>query len=93
MPSGGGSLEEVIRGAAGVGETKLFNNAAQAWNHAFFWNVDVARAPDGPAGDLAARDRRGFRRPGRRSKDAFVAEGAGHFGSGWVWLASGPNGS
>src|ERR1700744_5989070 len=47
-----GSLEDVVVKAAKDGEKKLFNNAAQAWNHTFFWN---SMTPDkaAPAGDLA----------------------------------------
>jgi Fe-Mn family superoxide dismutase len=80
-----GSLEEVILKAAKDGEKKLFNNAAQAWNHAFFW---VCMAPDGkaPAGALATLiSQYDGGLAGLRAK--FVQEGVGHFGSGWVWLA------
>jgi Fe-Mn family superoxide dismutase len=80
------TLEEVIRDSAGKGDRKLFNNAAQAWNHSFFW---MAMSPErqGPSGDLAAAIDKSFTGfAGLR--DAFVTEGAGHFGSGWVWLAA-----
>jgi Fe-Mn family superoxide dismutase len=81
------SLEEVVREAAGDPKAaKLFHNAGQAWNHAFFWTAMTPRkeAPDGDLaqaiaatfGDLAAL------------KAAFVKEGAEHFASGWVWLAA-----
>jgi Fe-Mn family superoxide dismutase len=77
------SLEAVIRKA---GPGKLFNNAAQAWNHAFFWD---SMTPDKatPAGDLAAAIDKTF---GGLAplKEAFVKEGAGHFASGWVWLVA-----
>ncbi|ALL11956.1 superoxide dismutase [Caulobacter henricii] len=76
-----GNLEAVIR-AAGLG--KVFNNAAQAWNHAFFWD---AMSPDktAPGADLAAAISQTF---GDMAglKTAFVTEGVGHFASGWVWL-------
>lgn len=80
------SLEEVVRGATGAADRKLFNNAAQAWNHAFFW---VAMSPRklAPTGALAAAIETAFGGLDKL-KDAFVAEGAGHFGSGWVWLAA-----
>jgi len=86
----GRSLEEVILDASKAGERKLFNNAAQAWNHAFFW---VAMTPkfEKPQGDLAAAIDKTF--GGLDAlKSAFVAEGAGHFGSGWVWLTANHNG-
>ncbi len=81
------SLETVVRAAAGDPKAKkLFNNAAQAWNHSFFWN---AMTPKGgkPSGDLASaldRDLGGL----AGLKTRFVEEGAAHFGSGWVWLAA-----
>jgi Fe-Mn family superoxide dismutase len=85
------SLESVILEASKSGEKKLFNNAAQAWNHSFFWEAmsprrerpagDLAGAVDGAFGDLAAL------------KKAFVTEGAGHFGSGWVWLVADKSGA
>jgi Fe-Mn family superoxide dismutase len=78
------SLEQVIIDAAKAGEKKLYNNAAQAWNHTFFWSAmtpaaerpsdALSKAIDAAFGGLDAL------------KAAFVAEGAGHFGSGWVWL-------
>ena len=81
------SLEDVVRRAAGAdADTKLFNNAAQAWNHTFFWTAMSARrqAPDGALVEAIARDFGGL----EALKAAFVAEGNAHFGSGWVWLAA-----
>lgn len=82
-----GSLEDVVRGAAGKAEgRKLFNNAAQAWNHTFFW-VCMSPQRQAPEGELAAaieRDLGGL----DKLKADFVAKGVGHFGSGWVWLAA-----
>ena len=85
-PEASASLEDVVLKARQTGEKKLFNNAAQAWNHAFFWacmspvnsapSGDLANAVEGFSGGLA----------GLRGK--FVEEGAVHFGSGWVWLAA-----
>lgn len=79
------SLESVVREAAGdPAAAKLFNNAAQAWNHGLFWGAmspgggapgdDLATAIAATFGDLAGL------------KAAFVKAGAEHFGSGWVWL-------
>ncbi|HEX3917635.1 MAG TPA: superoxide dismutase [Caulobacteraceae bacterium] len=80
------SLEAAIREARSSGNKKLFNNTAQAWNHAFFW---VAMAPGAakPAGDLAQAITGAF---GDLAglKQKFVEEGVGHFGSGWVWLVA-----
>ena len=78
------SLEEVVAAARGSNQG-LFNNAAQTWNHAFYWH---SMAADGgaPEGDLAAKIDEAF-----GSLDAFKEEfanrGVGHFASGWVWLA------
>ena len=75
-----GSLEAVVK-AAGPG--KLFNNAAQAWNHGFFWE-SMAPSPGKPSGALAeAIDAFG----GLESLGQKIVEtGVAHFGSGWVWL-------
>jgi len=81
------SLEAVIRDAAGdARKTKLLNNAAQAWNHGFFW--DAMSADKGaPEGELADAIVAAF---GDLTtlKASFVKAGAEHFGSGWVWLAA-----
>jgi Fe-Mn family superoxide dismutase len=81
------SLEEVVREAAGdAASKKLFNNAAQAWNHTFFWNAMAPKAgqPSGALSSAIARDFGGV----AALKTRFVEEGATHFGSGWVWLAA-----
>ncbi|MEP6968651.1 MAG: superoxide dismutase [Pseudomonadota bacterium] len=81
------SLEEVIIASSKAGEAKLYNNAAQAWNHAFFW---VAMTPEAkkPEGDLAAAIEASFGGM-PKLREAFVAGGAAHFGSGWLWLVAG----
>ena len=79
-------LEDVIQDASAAGERKLFNNAAQAWNHAFFWAAMTPKF-ERPQGDLSAAIDRVF--GGIEAlKKTFVTEGAGHFGSGWVWLVA-----
>lgn len=87
-----GSLEDVVRGAAGKADSrKLFNNAAQAWNHTFFW-VCMSGEREAPGAELAAaidRDLGGL----EKAKADFVAKGVAHFGSGWVWLAAKRDGS
>jgi Fe-Mn family superoxide dismutase len=79
------TLEDVVRRAA-RGDTSLFNNAAQAWNHAFFWRCmrpGGAPVPDALAAAvaLAFGDQAGLR-------SEFLAKGAAHFGSGWLWLVA-----
>ncbi len=81
-----GSLEAVIRAAAAGHEHKLFNNAAQAWNHGFFWEcMHPDHAP--PAGPLEAAIGSAFGGLDKL-KTKFVEEGAAHFASGWVWLTA-----
>ena len=80
------SLEEVIREAADSGDKTLFNNAAQAWNHAFFWEC-MSPSRQAPSGDLGQSIDTSFGSL-ETFRKMFVSEGAGHFGSGWVWLVS-----
>jgi Fe-Mn family superoxide dismutase len=86
----GRPLEDLVREAHRRGEAKLFHNAAQAWNHAFFW---TCMTPGGAkaAGDLAPAIDRAFG-SFNAFAEAFVEEGFGHFASGWVWLATGSQG-
>lgn len=78
-------LEAIIAAARGK-QPGLFNNAAQVWNHGFYWMSLSPRASD-PDAALAAAINRDF-----GSIDGVVAQlasrGAGHFASGWVWLAA-----
>jgi len=80
----GVSLTEVIRAARDKGETGLFNNAAQAWNHSFYWQC-LSPAKQKPSGKLAAIIEDCF-----ESTDDMLAkfqkEAESHFGSGWAWL-------
>lgn len=85
------TLEAIIVGASKAAEPKLFNNAAQAWNHSFFW-LSMGPAGGEPSGALAAAIDRDFGDTAAL-KAAFVTEGVGHFGSGWVWLAADANGA
>ncbi|MGZ9080051.1 MAG: superoxide dismutase, partial [Burkholderiales bacterium] len=75
-------LEEIIRAAQ---KGPIFNNAAQTWNHTFFWNClspqgggspkdELAKAIDASFGSLDA------------FKDQFSKAAIGHFASGWAWL-------
>ena len=79
-PLKAGSLEEVVRQAKG----KLFNNAAQAWNHQFYWH-SLSPKRQRPAGALLHRLEKDF---GSYEKfaDAFSQAAIGQFGSGWAWL-------
>jgi Fe-Mn family superoxide dismutase len=77
-------LEELIAHASQQGNTKLFNNAAQAWNHAFYWASMSAR-PDHSAGALQQAIAGSFGDVATLRKQ-FISKGAEQFGSGWVWL-------
>jgi len=75
------SLVEVIKSSSGG----VFNNAAQVWNHTFFWDgmkPGGGGAPSGDVADLLTRDFGGF----EKFREAFVKGGIGRFGSGYVWL-------
>ncbi|MBM4163103.1 MAG: superoxide dismutase [Lentisphaerae bacterium] len=79
-------LEEIIRQTAGKpDQAGLFNNAAQVWNHTFFWKSMKPNGGGAPTGKLAERITATF-----GSFDAFKAafsEAAlTQFGSGWAWL-------
>jgi Fe-Mn family superoxide dismutase len=80
------SLERVIREAKASGAAKLFNNAAQAWNHAFFWNAMTAQAAK-PSGELAAAIDGAFGDLAEL-KQKFVEASVAQFGSGWAWLTA-----
>ena len=65
----------------------VFNNAAQAWNHTFFWNTLAAKsggAPSGKLGEAIAASFGSF----ADFQAKFEAAGIGRFGSGWAWLVS-----
>jgi superoxide dismutase, Fe-Mn family len=82
------SLEEIIRATAGdASKAGFFNNAAQVWNHTFFWNCMKPGGGGRPAGSLAQRIDAAF---GGYDKFAeqFKAAAVGRFGSGWAWLIS-----
>lgn len=82
----GKSLEDVILQAKAQSAAKLFNNAAQAWNHAFFWAC-MTPDPAPPSGDLAAAIDAAFGSlDGLKAK--FVEAGLNQFGSGWAWLVA-----
>ena len=74
------SLEEVVRAAKG----KLFNNAAQAWNHEFYWH-SLSPKRRRPAGALLHRLEKDFGSY-EQFEDRLGAAAIGQFGSGWAWL-------
>ena len=79
-------LEAVVKATTGkVDQTAIFNNAAQVWNHTFYWNSLRPRGGGKPSGALAELIDKSF-----GDYDQFKAEFAkaatGQFGSGWAWL-------
>ena len=82
----GMELEEIIRESAKGQDTQgLFNNAAQTWNHTFFWHCMSPKGGGAPDGELARLIDETF--GGLDAfKDEFVKAAGGRFGSGWAWL-------
>jgi Fe-Mn family superoxide dismutase len=82
---GGRALSEVIRAAKEKGARGLFNNAAQLWNHNFFWQCLAPPEGQRPSGKLAALIEDDY-----GDLDTLLAklkeEAVGHFASGWAWL-------
>ena len=75
------SLVEIVKEAEGG----IFNNAAQVWNHTFYWNGLSPKGggePRGALGEMIARDFGSF----DQFKAVFTTAAATHFGSGWAWL-------
>ncbi len=81
----GGDSSKSLEGLIRTTEGGLFNQAAQVWNHTFYWNCMGPGGGGAPSGELAAAIERDF-----GSFDDFVqqfkAAAAGQFGSGWAWL-------
>ncbi|SRR5579871_4935905 len=84
----GMSLEEIVRQADGA----IFNNAAQHWNHSFYWNCMAPKAGGSPSGKLAAAIDRYFK-SFEEFKKSFTEAAVGQFGSGWAWLVQKKDGS
>ncbi|TBR60503.1 superoxide dismutase [Mastigocladus laminosus UU774] len=79
-------LEEVIQIAfKDSSKTGVFNNAAQVWNHTFFWNCLKPAGGGTPTGDLATKIEKDFG-SFDKFKDEFSNAAATQFGSGWAWL-------
>ena len=83
------SLEEIIEKApAGP----VFNNAAQIWNHTFYWNSMSPNGGGAPSGAVADAIDKAFG-SFEEFKKQFAARAAGNFGSGWTWLVKNADGS
>ncbi|MBB3182621.1 Fe-Mn family superoxide dismutase [Halomonas fontilapidosi] len=75
------SLEEIIESSSGG----LFNQAAQVWNHTFYWHCLSPQGGGEPSGALAEAINAKFG-SFDKFKETFNAQAAGNFGSGWTWL-------
>lgn len=82
------SLEDIIRRAPAGG---VFNNAAQVWNHTFYFDGMGPKVGDAPSGALAAAIDKAFGSFGA-FKEQFGKAAVGNFGSGWTWLAKAGDG-
>lgn len=84
----GKSLEEIVKTSSGP----IFNNAAQVWNHTFYWNCLAPQAGGEPTGALADAINQAF-----GSFDAFKTQfndaAVKNFGSGWTWLVKKADGA
>ena len=78
------SLEDVIAAARGS-NAGLFNNSAQSWNHGFYWH-SMAADETGASDELKSMIDDAFGSTDGL-KEKLAERGAGHFASGWVWLA------
>jgi superoxide dismutase, Fe-Mn family len=76
------ALEEIIKKAPAGG---IFNNAAQIWNHSFYWQCLAPKAGGEPAGVLAEALKKEFG-SFAQFKELFSKTAVGTFGSGWAWL-------
>jgi Fe-Mn family superoxide dismutase len=81
------SLEDIIRKSSGP----IFNNAAQVWNHTFYWNCLSPNGGGEPSGALADAINAKWG-SFEDFKKAFTADCVGNFGSGWTWLVKNADG-
>lgn len=82
------TLEEIIRKASGG----VFNNAAQVWNHSFYWNCLTPKSSGAPSGALADAINAKWS-SFDKFKEEFTKSALGNFGSGWTWLVKKADGS
>ena len=82
------SLEDIVKKSSGG----VYNNAAQIWNHTFFWNCMKPNGGGEPSGALAEAINAKWGSTAA-FREAFVKSAVGNFGSGWTWLVKKPDGS
>jgi Fe-Mn family superoxide dismutase len=83
------ALEDIIKKSSGG----VFNNAAQIWNHTFYWHsMRSPKADNKPSGKLADAIDKAFG-SFDKFKEEFKKSAVGNFGSGWTWLVQRPDGA
>ncbi len=87
-PEASKSLEDLIKSAKGP----VFNNAAQVWNHTFYWNCLKPQGGELPTGALLEAINASFE-SFDEFKKLFTSMAVGLFGSGWVWLVKDEDGT
>ena len=86
------ALEDIVKKTYNVADKAgIFNNASQHWNHGLFWAWMKPNGGGNMPGELEKRVVDSFGSVDK-FKEAFIAKGAGQFGSGWCWLVSTANG-
>ena len=81
------SLEEIVKKSSGG----IFNNAAQVWNHTFYWNSMKPAGGESPTNQLATKITQDFGDLAK-FKEEFASAATTQFGSGWAWLVCDKNG-
>lgn len=84
----GKSLEEIIKNSSGG----IFNNAAQVWNHTFFWHCLSPNGGGQPTGPIAEAIKSAFG-SFEKFKEEFNNSAVNNFGSSWTWLVKKADGS
>ncbi|AFJ03780.1 Superoxide dismutase (Fe) [Methylophaga frappieri] len=84
----GQTLEQIITNSSGG----IFNNAAQIWNHTFYWNCLTPNADEAPTGSLAEAINQTFG-SFDAFKEQFTKSATTNFGSGWTWLVKNADGN
>jgi Fe-Mn family superoxide dismutase len=84
----GKTLEEVVKASKGG----VFNNAAQIWNHTFYWHCLSPNGGGAASGSVASAIDAAFG-SFDKFKEEFTAQAVGNFGSGWTWLVKKADGS
>jgi len=82
------TLEEIVKKSSGG----IFNNAAQVWNHTFYWNCLAPKAGGNPSGNIADAVNKGFGNF-EAFKEKFTNTAITTFGSGWAWLVKNKDGA